>query len=61
MTHEEMSNKDLLKVFRQAAQDLPGGGAHARSFYYDLEEEILSRMEGEKNVTAATLQDGGHA
>ncbi|MFA1819039.1 hypothetical protein ACDX78_02345 [Virgibacillus oceani] len=53
MTNEELSNEDLLKLFKQAAQELvTNGGGRARSWYYEMEEEVLSRMEreGEMNV-----------
>lgn len=49
MTNEELSNEDLLKLFKQASQELIGGGGRARSWYYELEEEVLSRMEGCKH------------
>ena len=48
MTHEELSNDDLLKVFKHAAQELiTNGGGHARSYYYEVEEAVLERMKGE--------------
>lgn len=48
MTNEELSNKDLLKVFKIAAQELiSNGGGHARSYYYEMEEAVLERMKEE--------------
>jgi len=44
MTLEELTNDELLEVFRGAAMDLVGGGARARAWYAEVKEEILSRM-----------------
>ncbi|WP_188453760.1 hypothetical protein [Virgibacillus oceani] len=46
MTHEELSNEELIQLFKYAAQELiTNGGGHARSYYYETEEAVLERMK----------------
>lgn len=44
MTLEELSNEELLEVFKYAVEGLHGGGAFGRSHYYEVKEEMLNRM-----------------
>lgn len=44
MTLEELTNEELLETFRSAVEELPGGGARARSWFYEVQNEVLSRM-----------------
>lgn len=47
MTHEELSNEELLKLFKLASQELiANGGGRARSWYDEMEEAVLERMRG---------------
>ena len=44
MTLEELSNKELVEEFKRVAMNLAGGGAWGRTLYYEVEEELLSRL-----------------
>lgn len=44
MTFEELTNEELLELFRGASNDLYGGGARAREFFEEVKHEILERM-----------------
>lgn len=42
---KELSPEELLEEFRAAVEELPGGGARARRYYFNVRQEILERMQ----------------
>jgi hypothetical protein len=46
MTLEELTNEELLDVFKSAVENLPGGGAEAREWFEEVKKELLYRMAG---------------
>lgn len=47
MTYEEMTNAELLDEFKRAVENLTGGGASGRSWYYEVKEELEDRLSGQ--------------
>lgn len=46
MSHKELSNDDLLKLFKYAAQDLLRcNDEHVKTYFLEVEAEVLERME----------------
>jgi hypothetical protein len=48
MTMEELTNEELLKLYRVAVEDLPGSGARGRAWLAEIEEELFERLGGKE-------------
>jgi len=46
MTYEELTNEELLKEYKRAIDNLPGGGAKGRQWVAEVEEELFERLGG---------------
>jgi hypothetical protein len=46
MTLEELTNEELLAVYKAAVEDLPGSGARGRAWLAEVEEELFERLGG---------------
>ncbi|MEC0490206.1 hypothetical protein [Bacillus licheniformis] len=46
LNNEELTNQELLQLYRVAIEELPGSGARGRSWLAQIEAEIIERMGG---------------
>lgn len=46
LNNEELTNEQLLQLYKMAIEELPGSGAHGRAWLAEIEAEMIKRMGG---------------